>query len=269
MSDNHSYHVFQIPVHLIQPNPSQPRRVFDEGMLNELAESIKLYGIMQPISIRKIMPNVYELVAGERRLRAAKIIEMETIPALIINVTEKDSAVLALIENLQRENLNYMEEAKGYEHLINDYDLKQQELAKQLGKGQSTVANKLRLLQHTSKVQDGLMTHQLSERHARALLKLVSEEQQLKVIDLIVKHQLNVKDTEKLVQKTLSDRDELDEDQGNKPIIKRYLKDIRLFTNTIKQAVDMVQGAGLEVDYKIKQTDQSYEINITIPMDNN
>lgn len=267
MSDNHSYHVFQIPVHLIQPNPSQPRRVFDEGMLNELAESIKLYGIMQPISIRKIMPNVYELVAGERRLRAVKLLEMETIPCLIVNVTEKDSAVLALIENLQRENLNYMEEAKGYEHLIDDYDLKQQELAKQLGKGQSTIANKLRLLQHSAMVQEQLMSHQLSERHARALLKLTGESQQLKAIDVIVKQQLNVKDSEKFIQKLLMDKDKLAEVDEHKPVIKRYLKDIRLFTNTIKQAVDMVQGAGLEVDYKIKQTDESYEINITIPMD--
>lgn len=267
MNDNHSYHVFQIPIHLIQANPSQPRRVFDENMLNELASSISLYGIMQPISIRKIMPNVYELVAGERRLRAAKILEMATIPALIVNVTEKDSAVLALIENLQRENLNYMEEAKGFDHLIKDYNLKQQELAKQLGKGQSTIANKLRLLQLSSSIQEGLMTHQLSERHARALLKLTSEPLQLKALNAIVKGQLNVKETEKLIQQMLhlEEHKNLKED---KPVIKRYLKDIRLFTNTIKQAVDMVQSSGLDVDYKIKQTDESYEIKITIPMDN-
>ena len=266
MNDNHSYHVFQIPVHLIQPNPSQPRRVFDEGMLNELATSIRQYGIMQPISIRKIMPNVYELVAGERRLRAAKILEMETIPALIVNVTEKDSAVLALIENLQRENLNYMEEAKGYENLIKDYNLKQQELANQLGKGQSTIANKLRLLQLSPAVQDGLMTHQLSERHARALLQLATEPSQLKAMDIIVQRQFNVKETEKLIQSMLKDDGQKD-GGADKPIIKRYLKDIRLFTNTIKQAVDMVQSSGLDVDYKLKQTDESYEIHISIPMD--
>lgn len=267
MKDNHSYHVFQIPVHLIQPNPSQPRRVFDQEMLRELAESIRQYGIMQPISIRKIMPNVYELVAGERRLRAAKLLEMETIPALIVNVTERDSAVLALIENLQRENLNYMEEAKGYENLIQDYDLKQTELAKQLGKGQSTIANKLRLLQLPAAVQEELMSNQLSERHARALLKLSTEDLQLKVMDMIIKGNLNVKDTEKLILKVIQDENGT-ADQKEPPVVKRYLKDIRLFTNTIKQAVDMVQSSGLDVDYKIKQTDESYEIHISIPMDN-
>ena len=268
MNDNHSYHVFQIPVHLIQPNPSQPRRVFDEAMLNELASSISQYGIMQPISIRKIMPNIYELVAGERRLRATKILEMETIPALIVNVTEKDSAVLALIENLQRENLNYMEEAKGYENLIKDYNLKQQELAKQLGKGQSTIANKLRLLQLSPTVQERLMRHQLSERHARALLKLESEPLQLKAMEVIVARQLNVKETENLIQSMILDEGKSD-NIAVKPVIKRYLKDIRLFTNTIKQAVDMVQSSGLDVEYKIKQTDESYEIHISIPMDHN
>lgn len=267
MKDNHSYHVFQIPIHLIQPNPSQPRRVFDDNMLNELAESIKQYGIMQPINIRKIMPNVYELVAGERRLRAAKILEMETIPSLIVNVTEKDSAVLALIENLQRENLNYMEEAKGYEHLINDYNLKQQDLADQLGKGQSTIANKLRLLTLSSHVQDELFNTQLSERHARALLKLKNEEQQLEAVKAISEKALNVKETEKLIAFMLSDADSKKDGNKEKPVIKRYLKDIRLFTNTIKQAVDMVQSSGLEVDYQLKQTESAYEISISIPID--
>lgn len=265
MSDQPSYHVFQIPVHLIQPNPSQPRRVFDESMLSELAESIKHYGIMQPISIRKIMPNVYELVAGERRLRAAKLIGLETIPAMIVNVTEKDSAVLALIENLQRENLNYIEEARGYQHLIQDFDLKQQDLGKQLGKGQSTIANKLRLLQLSEKVQDYLLKTELSERHARALLKLTTETKQLSVIETVVAKGLNVKETEKLVSKLLTEP--LKETEDDKPVVKRYLKDIRLFTNTIKQAVDMVQSSGLSVDYKIKQTEDSYEISIKIPMD--
>ncbi len=267
MNDNHSYHVFQIPVHLIQPNPNQPRRVFDEDMIGELAESIDRYGIMQPISIRKIMPNVYELIAGERRLRAAKQLNMETIPALIVNVTEKDSAVLALVENLQRENLNFMEEAKGYAHLIQDYDLKQQDLADQLGKGQSTIANKLRLLKLPSQVQELLLESQLTERHARALLKLKDEKQQISIIDLVNQHELNVKETEKLIHKMLQDGEKSKDKEKEKPVVKRYLKDIRLFTNTIKQAVDMVQSSGLEVDYKIKQTEESYEINITIPME--
>lgn len=263
MSSKQSYHVFQIPVHLIKPNPSQPRKVFDEEMLGELAESIKQYGIMQPISIRKIMTNYYEIVAGERRLRAIKLLGMETIPAIIVNVTEKDSAVLALVENLQRENLNYMEEAKGYQHLINDYELKQQELAKQLGKSQSTIANKLRLLQLSAEVQEILLGSILSERHARALLKLPSDSLQLKVIKMMIEGNLNVSQSEKLIQKIIT----IDDKKEEEPVVKRYLKDIRLFTNTIKQAVDMVQSSGLDVDYQIKQTETSYEINISIPIE--
>ncbi len=266
MSSNQSYHVFQIPVHLIKPNPSQPRKVFDEAMLSELAQSIKQYGIMQPISIRKIMTNYYEIVAGERRLRAVKQLGLETIPAIIVNVTEKDSAVLALVENLQRENLNYIEEAKGYAHLISDYDLKQQDLAKQLGKGQSTIANKLRLLQLSDEVQKILLESTLSERHARALLKLDKEEIQLKIVQKVIDENLNVSQTEKIINKLLQ-KDIEKEEKLEKPVIKRYLKDIRLFTNTIKQAVDMVQSSGLEVDYNIQQTEESYEINISIPIE--
>lgn len=247
MSSKQSNRIYQIPVNLIKPNPSQPRKVFDEKMLGELAESIKQYGIMQPISIRKIMTNYYEIVAGERRLRAAKLLEMETIPALIVNVTEKDSAVLALVENLQRENLNYMEEAKGYQHLIRDFDLKQQELASQLGKGQSTIANKLRLLQLPNEVQKILFESSLSERHARALLKLPSEELQLQVVRMMIDQNLNVSESEKLIQKLLT-KNKKKSKKEDKAIIKGYLKDIRLFTNTIKQAVDMVQSTGVDVD---------------------
>lgn len=265
MNPDVSFQVFQIPIHLIQPNPNQPRRVFDETMLNELAESIRLYGLMQPISVRKVDSH-YELVAGERRLRAAKLLFLETIPGMIINVTEKDSAILALIENLQRENLNYIEEAKGYAHLIDEYELKQQELATQLGKSQSTVANKLRLLMLPIEVQNIMLDSNLTERHARALLKLKNPSQQLKLAQEIVSKNLNVSESEKLINKALKSSTEAS-DKGLKMPVKGYLKDIRLFTNTIKQAVEMVKSSGLEVEYDIKQTDKAYEISIHIPMD--
>lgn len=192
---------------------------------------------------------------------------METIPALIVNVTEQDSAVLALIENIQRENLNFMEEARGYAHLIKDYELRQQDLADQLGKGQSTIANKLRLLQLPEEIQNKIMEAQLSERHARALLALKNEEQQLEAMAVIVEKQLNVKETEKLIKDILENKTVKKGNKDEGPVIKRYLKDIRLFTNTIKQAVDMVQSAGVEVDYNLRQTEDSYEISITIPID--
>lgn len=267
MSTNQTDQVFHIPVHLIQPNPSQPRKYFDEGMMHELAESIRHYGILQPISIRMNMPNFYELVAGERRLRAAKMIGMETVPSLIINITERDSAVLALVENLQRENLNYLEEAKGYANLIDDFDLKQQELADQLGRARSTITNKLRLLQLPLDIQNLLLDNHLSERHARALLKLNDHAQLVVVVQSVIDNGLNVKETEKMIQRLLTNDDSKVNEEREKSYAKDHLKNIRLFANSIKEAVDMVQSSGLEVDYKIKQTDISYEINISIPMD--
>lgn len=266
MNPDVSFQVFQIPIHLIQPNPNQPRRVFDEVMLKELAESISLYGFMQPISVRKVDSH-YELVAGERRLRAAKLLFLETIPSMIINVTEKDSAILALIENLQRENLNYIEEAKGYAHLIDHYELKQQELAIQLGKSQSTVANKLRLLMLPNEVQNIILDSNLTERHARALLKIKDPSQQAKVAQEIISKNLNVVESERLINKVLKITNENCTATSRKIPVMGYLKDIRLFTNTIKQAVEMVKSSGLEVEYDIKQTDKAYEISIRIPMD--
>lgn len=267
MNPDLSYQVFQIPVVSIRPNPNQPRRRFDDDMLTELAESIRLYGIMQPISVRLIDANNYELVAGERRLRAAKLLSMTTIPALIINVTEKDSAILALIENLQRENLNYIEEAKGFAQLISNYGLKQQELANQLGKSQSTIANKLRLLSLSKIVQELLLNADLTERHGRVLLKLDKEDDQLGVVERMINEKLNVSQSEKLVNKILADQSINREDITEKVVIKGYLKDIRLFTNTIKQAVDMVKHTGIDINYQIKQTEEAYEINIRIPME--
>jgi ParB family chromosome partitioning protein len=267
MNPDLSYQVFQIPIESIRPNPNQPRHRFDNDMLKELAESIRLYGIMQPISVRMLEANQYEMVAGERRLRAAKLLYMTTIPALIINVTEKDSAILALIENLQRENLNYIEEAKGYAQLISNYGLKQQELANQLGKSQSTIANKLRLLSLSKNVQELLLNADLTERHGRVLLKLEKEEDQLKLVERMINEKLNVGQSEKLVNKILADQSLDKEDISEKIVVKGYLKDIRLFTNTIKQAVDMVKHTGIDINYQIKQTDEAYEISIRIPME--
>jgi ParB family chromosome partitioning protein len=267
MNPDVSYQVFQIPVESIRPNPNQPRHRFDDDMLTELAESIRLYGIMQPISVRMLEANQYEMVAGERRLRAVKSLDMTTIPALIINVTEKDSAILALIENLQRENLNYIEEAKGYEQLISKYGLKQQELANQLGKSQSNIANKLRLLSLSNNVQELLLGANLTERHARVLLKLEKEEDQLKLVERIMNEKLSVSQSEKLINKILADQNLSNDDLAEKVVVKGYLKDIRLFTNTIKQAVDMVKHTGIDINYQIKQTDEAYEISIRIPME--
>ncbi|MCT4687683.1 nucleoid occlusion protein [Vallitalea sp.] len=259
------YNVTFISVNNIRPNPYQPRRVFDKLMLDELANSIKEFGIMQPISVRRINDEYYELIAGERRLRASKLAGLTEIPAIIIDVNDKDSAVIALVENLQRENLNYIEEAEGYYNLINDYDLTQGEVAKQVGKSQSTIANKLRLLKLSNNVKKVLLDNNLSERHARALLKLPNEELQLNILNKVVEQSLNVKKTEELIDRTLNRLIE-QVNKKDKAKVKRYLKDIRIFTNTIKQAVDMMESSGIDIDYKVKEVDDSYEINIVIPM---
>ncbi|WP_273328062.1 nucleoid occlusion protein [Vallitalea guaymasensis] len=259
------YNVTFISVNNIRPNPYQPRRVFDKLMLDELANSIKEFGIMQPISVRRINDEYYELIAGERRLRASKLAGLTEIPAIVIDVNDKDSAVIALVENLQRENLNYIEEAEGYYNLISDYDLTQDEVAKQVGKSQSTIANKLRLLKLSNNVKKVLLDNSLSERHARALLKLPNEELQLNILNKVVEQSLNVKKTEELIDRTLNRLIE-QVNKKDKAKVKRYLKDIRIFTNTIKQAVDMMESSGIDIDYKVKEVDDSYEINIVIPM---
>lgn len=254
-----------IPLDKIRPNPYQPRRVFEKEQLDELANSIKEYGIMQPINIRCINGTSYELVTGERRLRAAKLAGLETIPAIIIEITDRDSAVIALIENLQRQNLNYLEEGEGYQNLMLDYGLTQEELAKKLGKSQSTIANKLRILKLSPKIKKMLLENHLSERHARALLKIPDEKMQLETIEKVIMKELNVKDTDELVQKVIQkilDNNLTKQEQK----VKRYIGDIRLFTNTIKQAVDLMNKSGVDAMYLMEQRDHGYEIKINIPM---
>lgn len=255
-----------IPVDLVRPNPYQPRKVFNQMALEELAASILTHGLMQPITVRMI-GNSYELIAGERRLKASKLAGLIEIPAVIVEVTTKDSAVLALIENLQRENLNFLEESEAYHAIMQDYGYTQQELAKTLGKNQSTVANKLRILKLSPVVKKKLIEYGLTERHARALLRLPSEELQLEVLEKVGKQELNVKKTEQLIEQILVSLTEAKvEEKRNSPKFKAFVRDIRLFTNTITQAVDMIQQSGIDAKYTMQQQDDGYEIKIKIPM---
>lgn len=254
-----------IPIEKIRPNPYQPRRNFEKIQLDELANSIREYGVMQPISLRYINGTSYELVTGERRLRASKLIGLETIPAIIIDITDRDSAVIALIENVQRQNLNYLEEAEGYQNIMYDYGITQEELAKKLGKNQSTIANKLRILRLSDEMKTILMENDLSERHARTLLKIPDEKIQKEVVEKIIFQNLNVKKSEELVEQTVQkilDNNLPKEEQK----IKRFINDIRLFTNTIKQAVDIMNKSGVEAKYLMEEKDHFYEIKINIPM---
>ena len=184
-----------IAVDLIQPNIYQPRIVFDEEAIKELAQSIKIYGIIQPLSVRQV-ENGYELIAGERRLRAAKEAGLTEVPAIITNINDTDSAAIALLENLQREDLNFYEEALAYHNLIKVHSYTQDQLSEVIGKKQSTIANKLRILKLNQDIIDSLVENKLTERHARALLKLPDSELQYKILDKVIKEGLNVKKTE-------------------------------------------------------------------------
>lgn len=255
-----------IPIERVRPNPYQPRKVFNQTALEDLANSIMQHGLMQPITVR-IIGNSYELIAGERRLKACKLAGMTEIPAVIAEISTKDSAVLALIENLQRENLNFLEESEAYENIMQDYGYTQQELAQTLGKNQSTVANKLRILKLPESVKKKLMEYALTERHARALLRLPSEQMQLEMVEKVGKQELNVKKTEQLIEQILvSLTQEAQDEKKKNQKFKAFIRDIRLFTNTITQAVDMIQQSGIDAKYTMKQEEDGYEIRIKIPM---
>jgi len=251
-----------INIENIRPNPYQPRKQFSKGALEELCESIQQYGVIQPINVRKIGTNSYELVAGERRLRAAVMAGLKEIPAIIININDNDSAVLALIENLQREDLNYLEEAEGYNNLITEHGLTQEELAQKIGKSQSTVANKIRLLRLSPLVKKILTDNHLTERHARALLKLHDEQLQLKVLRHVCEKGLNVKKTEELVDKVIDRYLEKNNSRSTDRKLTKSIKDIRIFVNTIRQAIDLMKKSG--VNAKAAQIDRGEYIEFII-----
>lgn len=256
--------VHSLPIDKIRPNPYQPRKSFDKTMLEELSNSIRRYGVMQPIHVRLINGCSYELVAGERRLRASLMAGLTTIPAIIVDVNDNDSAIIALIENIQRQNLNFMEEAEGYQNIIQDYGLTQEELAQKLGKNQSTIANKLRILKLSPEMRKLILEHSLTERHARALLKIPDEFVQKEVILQVIAQDLTVKRTEKLVEEALQKLLEYKPPQVEQKI-KRNFSDIRLLTNSIKQSVDLIQKSGVEATYQVEEKIDCCEILIQIP----
>lgn len=249
-----------LPIESIITNPRQPRKHFNNDGLVELSESIRRYGVIQPITVRK-NGDTYELIAGERRLRACKLAGMPTIRSIIIEVNSCDSAALALIENLQRENLNFMDEADAYSNLIIDFGLTQEEVANRMGKKQATIANKLRILRLEPSVKKIIRDHDLTERHARALLKLIEVEDQLKVLEIVCARDLNVKQTEELIEAMLLPKKK--NEQAQKP--KRLFKDVRIFVNTIRQAVDIMKQSGVNADYQKIENDDYVEYVVRIP----
>lgn len=260
--------VARIPIDSIRPNPYQPRRVFSQEALEELCASIKQYGLLQPISVRKTGNDTFELIAGERRLRASKMAGMKYIDAIIFSTYEQDSAVIAMMENLQRENLHYMEEAEGYQNLIRDHGLSQDELARRLGKNQSTIANKMRILKLPMPVKRMLLQYNLTERHARALLRLHDEEAQIKVIQIIVAQGLNVKATEDLVERTISRMYGIaeEEESEKKPSrISGFVRDTRLFVNSIRTIVQQMTDEGLAPRFDASEQENGVDIHIWVP----
>lgn len=258
--------VEEIPLNQIMPNQFQPRTVFDQEKIEELAETIKIHGLIQPIVLREMEENSeesrYEIIAGERRYRAAVYLEMETIPAIVQEFTDDESAALALIENLQREQLTPIEEAVAYQSLLEMNGVTQEALAKQVGKSQSAVANKLRLLKLPKGIQEAVLAKEISERHARSLLALESEEDQLKVLDKIRDNHLNVKQTDELIREFLTKKDEKPKKKANLRLVS---KDARIALNTIKESVSMVQKGGMDLNINEQESDDFFEITIQIP----
>ncbi|HZJ82387.1 MAG TPA: ParB/RepB/Spo0J family partition protein [Clostridia bacterium] len=253
-----------IPVIMIKPNPYQPRKNFSQQSLEELSNSIKEVGLIQPITVRRTGINRYELIAGERRLRATKLAGLEFISAIIVSGDEKDSAIIAMIENLQREDLHYLEEARGYVGLISDHNLTQEELAKKVGKSQSTIANKIRLLRLSEETREVLIQNNLTERHARALLRLPVEELRSQALEKVIEKNYNVKETELLIERIICKIQRGKKQSGKKKIIRGY-RDLRIFVNTIKEAVVMMKDYGLSPTIKEIETDNSLEITVIIP----
>lgn len=248
-----------ISTEIIFPNIYQPRKYFDEDAIEELAQSIKAFGIIQPITVRKMGEGRYELVAGERRLRAAKKLGLTEVPTVIVDISERDSAAIALLENLQREDLNYIEEAEAYANLIHDHSYTQDKLAEIIGKKQSTIANKLRLLKLDQSIRKDLLENKLTERHARALLKLTDLNSQKKVLTQIIKKGLNVKSTEELIEKELAKSNSKDS-KGKKKI--KGVFSSKVYINTIKQVFDKY---GINATYNSKDHEDSIEVTIIIP----
>lgn len=255
-----STRVQYIPLGRIRPNPQQPRRSFDEEGLAELAASIRSCGILQPLTVRRAGEG-YELVAGERRLRAARIAGLREVPCLVAQVGEEDSALLALMENLQRRDLDCWEEAQAIARLISRYGLSQEEAARRLGRAQPTVANKLRLLRLPEDVRALLRENSLTERHARALLRLQDPEVQRRAAGDMVRRGMNVAQAEAYVEKLLQSA-QVTPPRGRSTYI---IKDVRLFLNSVDRGLHLMRQAGVDAGWNRQDTDREILLTIRIP----
>ena len=242
-----------LPAQAIRPNPAQPRKVFAAGALDELAESIRQHGILQPLSVRR-RDNVYELISGERRLRAAQLAGVTDIPCILMRMDDLESGMAALVENLQRQDLDFIEEAQGIRCLIDRFHMSQEQAARLLGKSQSAVANKLRLLRHSPAVLEALREGGLTERHARALLRLPDEAAVLAAIREILRQNMSVARTERYIESLLS-----------APVSKNSSASVGAFLNNLTQNLQKIQLSGIPAVSERRETDSQIVLTITIP----
>ncbi len=240
-------------------NPNQPRMRFDYDELSSLAESIKHNGLLQPLTVRPGENGSFELIAGERRLIAARMVGLSRIPCILMNVDDEKSAVFSLIENIQRQNIGFFEEAAAIERLIKVFGMSRDDISKRLGKAPSTIANKLRLLALDPSAREKIIKSGLTERHARALLRLEDDKQQARALSIMADKHLTVAESEQLIQRML----------GRKPINRKTpiqsVRDVRLFVNTLNHAVDTIRKAGIEADSVKSETEEYIEYVVRIP----
>ena len=252
--------VVQIPVSMIIANPEQPRKVFKDSELEELTKSISEYGVLQPLIVKKAEGRRFILVAGERRLRAASLAGLKTVPAIVKELQDREAALIALVENVQRENLNFLEEARAYKKLMVDFELTQGEIARRVSKQQSTISNKIRILSLPEDIQEAIIKNGLTERHARALLKLTAQEDRKKVIERVTANGLNVKQTEKLIEDILVGKEKA---ERNKKKI-NYIS-YKIYLNTIRKAFNQVKDVEKNAKFIESDRGEFLEVKIIIP----
>ncbi|MCM1523369.1 MAG: ParB/RepB/Spo0J family partition protein [Ruminococcus sp.] len=254
--------VVEIDIDRIYPNPNQPRKIFNQPELEELAASIRANGIIQPAVVRRIDMG-YELIAGERRLRAARLCGMNSIPCIIVETTERGSAMMSLAENMQRKDLNFFEEAEAISIMIELFGYTQEDVASRLGKSQSTIANKMRLLKIPRSERMLMIDYGFTERHARALLAVESPEMRINIINEIYRRKLNVENTERLIESMNKRSKEYQRIRR----CRGAFRDVRLFVNTINHAVEVMQAAGINAQVKKNCESEYIEYIVRIPSD--
>ena len=256
--------IVSIPLAQIMPNPFQPRKTFSAEGLQELCASIREFGVIQPLIVRKT-DSGYELIAGERRLRASGLAGRDDVPCVLRDASDKEMAEIALIENLQREDLHYFEEALGYEKLLRQFNLTQEVLAERVGKTQSSIANKLRLLKLPPEMREYIFEGKLTDRHSRALLKVDDSERQWQLLKFVAENKLNVRETESLIEAQFQNEPIPEQKVVRRPQMLKIVKDVRIFINTVGELVKQMKKTGLDVRLTQEQDDEFVTITMVVP----